>query len=91
MTSIAFWGMGPGVDILANGTQSALNVAHATSADFVRKKLFVGAAVVSEGMMQSSAWQALEFCRSTCRTILRAILLPHSPPPAAHHTRAPAR
>lgn len=52
-----------GVNILANGTGSALAVAHASGADFVRIKVYVGAVVGTEGILQGTAREALEFRR----------------------------
>jgi hypothetical protein len=52
-----------GVNILANGAVSALAVAHAIGADFVRIKVYVGAVVGSEGVLQGAAREALEFRR----------------------------
>ena len=52
-----------GVNILANGAVSALAVAHAIGAEFVRIKVYVGAVVGSEGVLQGTAQRALEFRR----------------------------
>jgi uncharacterized protein len=53
-----------GINILANGTASALAVAHATGAQFVRIKVYIGAVVGTEGLVQGTARAALEFRRA---------------------------
>ncbi len=50
-----------GVNILANGTESALAVAAAIGAAFVRIKVFVGAVVGIGGLIQGSAQRAQDF------------------------------
>jgi membrane complex biogenesis BtpA family protein len=50
-----------GVNILANGTESALAVAAAIGAVFVRIKVYVGAVVGIGGVIQGSAQRALDF------------------------------
>jgi membrane complex biogenesis BtpA family protein len=50
-----------GVNILANGTESALAVAHAIGARFVRIKVYVGAVVGIGGITQGSAQRAQDF------------------------------
>jgi uncharacterized protein len=52
-----------GVNVLANGAVSALAVAHAIGAAFVRIKVYVGAVVATEGLLTGAARQALEFRR----------------------------
>jgi membrane complex biogenesis BtpA family protein len=52
-----------GVNILANGASSALAVAHAIDAAFVRIKVYIGAVVGTEGILQGASRQALEFRR----------------------------
>lgn len=52
-----------GVNILANGTESAIAVAHAISARFVRIKVYVGAVVGIGGLTQGSAQRAQDFRR----------------------------
>lgn len=52
-----------GVNILPNGTQSALSVASAIGAEFVRIKVYVGAVVGSAGLIEGSAHRAQEFVR----------------------------
>lgn len=52
-----------GVNILANGTESALAVAQAISAAFVRIKVYVGAVVGIGGVMQGAAQRAQDFIR----------------------------
>lgn len=52
-----------GVNVLANGTESALAVAHAIDAEFVRIKVYVGAVMANEGILQGTAREALEFRR----------------------------
>ncbi len=52
-----------GVNILANGTESALAVAHAIGARFVRIKVYVGAVVGIGGITEGSAQRALDFIR----------------------------
>ncbi len=52
-----------GVNILANGARSALAVAHAIDAAFVRIKVYIGAVVGTEGILQGASRQALEFRR----------------------------
>jgi membrane complex biogenesis BtpA family protein len=49
-----------GVNILKNGVESALAVASAIDAAFVRIKVYVGAIVGSEGIMEGGAQAALE-------------------------------
>ena len=59
-----------GVNILANGTESALAVAAAIGAMFVRIKVYVGAVVGIGGVIQGSAQRALDFkSRIDARTI----------------------
>ena len=50
-----------GVNILANGTESALAVAAAIGAAFVRIKVYVGAVVGIGGLIQGSAQRAQDF------------------------------
>ncbi len=50
-----------GVNILANGTESALAVAAAIGAMFVRIKVYVGAVVGIGGLIQGSAQRAQDF------------------------------
>jgi membrane complex biogenesis BtpA family protein len=50
-----------GVNILANGTESALAVAAAIGARFVRIKVYVGAVVGIGGLIQGSAQRAQDF------------------------------
>lgn len=50
-----------GVNILANGTESALAVAHAIGARFVRIKVYVGAVIGIGGFTQGSAQRAQDF------------------------------
>jgi len=50
-----------GVNILANGTESALAVAAAIGAAFVRIKVYVGAVVGIGGIIQGSAQRAQDF------------------------------
>lgn len=52
-----------GINILANGTESALAVAHAVEAAFVRIKVLVGAVVEIRGITEGSAHRAQEFIR----------------------------
>ena len=52
-----------GVNILANGTESALAVAHAIDATFVRIKVYVGAVVGIGGVIQGAAQRAQDFIR----------------------------
>ncbi len=52
-----------GVNILANGTESALAVAHAIGASFVRIKVYVGAVVGIGGIIEGTAQRALNFAR----------------------------
>jgi len=52
-----------GVNILANGTESALAVAHAIGARFVRIKVYVGAVVGLGGITQGSAQRAQDYLR----------------------------
>jgi membrane complex biogenesis BtpA family protein len=52
-----------GVNILANGASSALAVAHAIDAAFVRIKVYIGAVVTTEGILQGASREALEFRR----------------------------
>ncbi len=52
-----------GVNILANGTESALAVAHASNARFVRIKVYVGAVIGAVGLVQAAAHRAQEFIR----------------------------
>ena len=52
-----------GVNILANGAESALAVAQAISAAFVRIKVYVGAVVGIGGVMQGAAQRAQDFIR----------------------------
>jgi membrane complex biogenesis BtpA family protein len=59
-----------GVNILANGTESALAVAAAIGAAFVRIKVYVGAVVSIGGIIQGSAQRARDFVsRVDARTI----------------------
>jgi membrane complex biogenesis BtpA family protein len=59
-----------GVNILANGTESALAVAAAIGAVFVRIKVYVGAVVGIGGLIQGSAQRAQDFMgRIDARTI----------------------
>jgi membrane complex biogenesis BtpA family protein len=50
-----------GVNILANGTESALSVAHAVGARFVRIKVYVTAVVGMGGITEGSAQRAQDF------------------------------
>jgi uncharacterized protein len=52
-----------GVNILANGTESALAVAQAVGAAFVRIKVYVGAVVGIGGVIQGAAQRAQDFIR----------------------------
>ncbi len=52
-----------GINIMANGTASALSVAHAIGADFVRIKIYVGAVISVGGVIHGSAPVALAFRR----------------------------
>ena len=52
-----------GVNILANGAESALAVAHAIGADFVRIKVYVGAVIGIGGVIQGAAQRAQDFLR----------------------------
>jgi uncharacterized protein len=52
-----------GVNILANGTETALAVAQAVGARFVRIKVFVGAVMGIGGVINGSAQQAHDFIR----------------------------
>jgi len=52
-----------GVNILANGSASALAVAHAIGASFVRIKVYIGAALTSEGLVTGNAHGTLAFRR----------------------------
>ncbi len=52
-----------GVNILANGAETALAVAHAIGARFVRAKVYVGAVVGIGGIIQSNAQRVLDFRR----------------------------
>jgi membrane complex biogenesis BtpA family protein len=52
-----------GVNILANGTESALAVAQAIGAAFVRIKVYVGAVVGIGGVIQGAAQRAQDFIR----------------------------
>src|SRR4051794_34803292 len=48
-----------GINIRKNDAAGALAIAAATGADFVRVKIYVGAAVTPEGIVQGSAAEAL--------------------------------
>lgn len=50
-----------GVSILPNGTESALAVAHAVLAAFVRIKVYVGAVVAFGGIIEGTAYAAQSF------------------------------
>lgn len=52
-----------GVNILANGAETALAVAQAIGADFVRIKVYVGAVVGIGGVIQGAAQRAQDFLR----------------------------
>jgi membrane complex biogenesis BtpA family protein len=52
-----------GVNILANGAETALAVAHAVGARFVRIKVYVGAVVGIGGVINGAAQRALDFQR----------------------------
>lgn len=52
-----------GVNILANGTESSIAVAHAIGARFVRIKVYVGAVVGMGGITQGSAQRAQDYIR----------------------------
>jgi membrane complex biogenesis BtpA family protein len=52
-----------GVNILANGAETALAAAHAIGAQFVRIKVYVGAVVGIGGVIQGAAQRALDFRR----------------------------
>jgi uncharacterized protein len=52
-----------GVNILANGTESSLAVAHAIGARFVRIKVYVGAVVGMGGITQGTAQRAQDYVR----------------------------
>jgi len=52
-----------GVNVLANGTETALAVAQAIGADFVRIKVYVGAVVGIGGVIQGAAQRAQDFLR----------------------------
>jgi membrane complex biogenesis BtpA family protein len=52
-----------GVNILANGAETALAAAHAMGARFVRIKVYVGAVVGIGGVIQGAAQRALDFRR----------------------------
>lgn len=56
-------GMPLGVNVLKNGTESALAIAHAIGAVFVRIKVYVGAVVGAEGIEEGTARKALQFRR----------------------------
>jgi membrane complex biogenesis BtpA family protein len=50
-----------GISILPNGTESALSVAHAVYAAFVRIKVYVGAVVAFGGVIEGTAYEAQSF------------------------------
>jgi membrane complex biogenesis BtpA family protein len=52
-----------GVNILANGAETALSVAHAIGARFVRIKVYVGAVVGINGVINGAAQRAQDFRR----------------------------
>ena len=56
-------GLPMGVNILKNGVETALSVAAAIGATFVRIKVYVGATVGSEGIVEGRAMDALAFRR----------------------------
>ncbi len=48
-----------GVNVLRNDIVSAISIAHATGAKFVRCNVFVGAAITDQGMIQGAAREAI--------------------------------
>jgi len=56
-------GLPMGVNVLKNGVESALSVAAAIGASFVRIKVYVGAVVAAEGIVEGRAMDALAFRR----------------------------
>jgi hypothetical protein len=50
-----------GVCLMAHGAEGPLAVAQAMDADFVRLKVYVGAMVKAEGLLQGCAWEAIQY------------------------------
>lgn len=62
-----------GINILFNGTENAISVAHAVGASFVRIKVLIGAVVSISGVIQGSACRAQEFIRKIGASNLQII------------------
>lgn len=52
-----------GVNVLSNGAESALAIAQAIDATFIRIKVYVGAVVGTNGIVQGAAQRTLDFMR----------------------------
>jgi hypothetical protein len=50
-----------GVCLMAHGAEAPLAVAQAMDADFVRLKVYLGAMVKAEGVLQGCAWEAIQY------------------------------
>jgi len=83
-----------GVCLMAHGAQGPLAVAQAMEADFVRLKVYVGAMVKAEGMLEGCAYEAIQYRASIGAQHIRILAdiydrtgIPLAPAPLAEAAR----
>jgi membrane complex biogenesis BtpA family protein len=62
-----------GVCLMAHGAQGPLAIAEAMNADFVRLKVYVGAMVKAEGILEGCAYEAVQYRAAICAETIRVL------------------
>ncbi|MEB3300011.1 MAG: BtpA/SgcQ family protein [Candidatus Sericytochromatia bacterium] len=82
-----------GINVLRNDGASALAVAHATGADFVRVNVLVGAVLADQGVIQGEAWELAQLRRqlATKVALFADVVVKHAVPLAPYGLEDQAR